>query len=79
MPLSLYVLHLVVLGLVGDADPLPFYLLQAVAALALALAWRRYIGRGPLEALLALLTRTVTGRSRNSGPPVHAPAAPPPA
>jgi len=79
MPLTLYTLHLVVLGLVGDADPWPFYLLQAVGALAVALAWRTLVGRGPLEALLALLTRAATGRSRNFGPPVRTPAAPPPA
>lgn len=79
MPLTLYTLHLIVLGLVDDADPLPFWLLQVGAALAGALLWRAVVGRGPLEALLARLTHAVTGRSRNSGPPVCTPAAPPPA
>jgi uncharacterized membrane protein len=61
MPLSMYSLHLVVLALVEDADPLPFWLAQAGGGLALAWLWRRYVGRGPLEQLVGLATRPLTG------------------
>jgi uncharacterized membrane protein YeiB len=65
MPLTLYSLHLVVLASV-DGDPVRFWLAQAVAALVVATAWRHLVGRGPLEAGLAALTRAVT---RSGSPP----------
>jgi uncharacterized membrane protein YeiB len=60
MPLTLYSLHVVVLAVVDGGDPLRFWAVQAVVALVVATAWRRLVGRGPLEALLAALTRRVT-------------------
>ena len=64
MPLSMYSLHLLTLHLVDDVDPLPFWAMQAVAALVLATLWRRYVGRGPLEIPVAALSRVITGRAR---------------
>jgi uncharacterized membrane protein len=60
MPLTLYSLHVVVLAVVDDVSPGRSWLAQAVAALVLATAWRRWVGRGPLEALLAAVTRRIT-------------------
>jgi hypothetical protein len=61
MPLTLYSAHVVVLSAVDDdADPLLLWSVQVAAALLLAELWRRHVGRGPLEALLARLTRAVT-------------------
>ncbi|MCW2616373.1 MAG: hypothetical protein JWN08_3367 [Frankiales bacterium] len=64
MPLSLYTAHVVLLGLTDTDDPERYYLLQVAAAVAFALVWRRWLGRGPLEAVLAVVTRLVAGRSR---------------
>ena len=61
MPLSLYALHVTVLGLTDTDDPERYYLLQVATALVLATLWRRFLGRGPLEALLARATRAVRG------------------
>jgi hypothetical protein len=57
MPLSLYTAHVAFLGVTETADPEPYYLAQVVVALVCATAWRRYVGRGPLEQVLALVTR----------------------
>jgi uncharacterized membrane protein len=57
MPLSLYTAHVAFLGLTETDDPEPYYLAQALMALLLATLWRRYVGRGPLEQVLALATR----------------------
>lgn len=70
MPLTLYCLHLVVLGTVHlevlgtvpAGDPLLSWTAQAVAALVLATAWRARLGRGPLEAAIAAVTRAVARR-----------------
>ena len=64
MPLSLYTAHVVVLATTDSDDPTRYYLLQVAAALVLALLWRRWVGRGPLELLLGLLTGPVAGRTR---------------
>ena len=62
MPLSLYTAHVVVLGTTETEDPTRYYLVQVAAGLLLALLWRRYLGRGPLETVVALATRPVRGR-----------------
>ena len=66
MPLSLYSLHLLTLAVFEDVDPLRFWAVQAVAALVLATLWRRYLGRGPLEWPLALLTHRIRGSGRGT-------------
>jgi uncharacterized membrane protein len=63
MPLTLYSAHLLVLAVVDDAEPALLWGAQAAGALLLAGLWSRYVGRGPLEAPLARLTRAVTGRT----------------
>ena len=63
MPLSLYSLHLWVLHTTDTSDPARYYLLQVGAALVLAPLWRRVVGRGPLEAALAAIGRTVGSRT----------------
>lgn len=57
MPLTLYTAHVAFVGLTDVADPERSYLGQVAGALLLAWLWRRSFGRGPLEALLALVTR----------------------
>jgi uncharacterized membrane protein len=57
MPLSLYTAHVVLVGLTDTTNPMRYYLLQVAAGLVLATLWQRYVGRGPLEGLLALVTR----------------------
>lgn len=59
MPLTAYTAHLYVLHWTDSDDPTRYYLLQVGAALVVAPLWRRYVGRGPLEAVLALVGRTV--------------------
>ena len=69
MPLTLYCLHLLVLDAVAPGnrpDPMAFWAVQVVGALVLAPLWRHLVGRGPLEAGLAALTRRVTGASRGA-------------
>lgn len=63
MPLSLYSLHLWVLHVTDTSDPLRYYLLQVGTALVVAPLWRRAVGRGPLEAVLAAVARNVGGRT----------------
>lgn len=64
MPLTLYTTHVAVLSVVDDADPETSYLVQVAVGVVFAVLWRRHVGRGPLEAALAVLTRPVSGRSR---------------
>lgn len=59
MPLSLYTAHVALLGWTDTDDPERYFLLQVGVGLVAALLWRRYVGRGPLEAVLARLTRLV--------------------
>jgi uncharacterized membrane protein len=63
MPLTLYSLHLVVLHTTDGDDPTRYYLLQVGTALVVAPLWRALVGRGPLEALLALISRSVGQRT----------------
>jgi uncharacterized membrane protein len=60
MPLTVYTSHLLVLHFTDSDDPGRYYLLQVGTALVLAPLWRRYLRRGPLEAGLAAVSRTVT-------------------
>jgi hypothetical protein len=53
MPLTLYTAHVVLLGTTDTTDPLRYYGLQVAAALVFATIWRRFVGRGPLEAAIA--------------------------
>lgn len=57
MPLSLYTAHVAFLGVTETDDPEPYYVAQVVVALVLATVWQRYVGRGPLEQVLALAAR----------------------
>lgn len=57
MPLTLYSVHVLLLGTTDTDDPTRFYLLQVLAALIGAVLWRRYVGRGPLEAALGAAVR----------------------
>lgn len=67
MPLSLYSLHVLLLGTTDTEDPTRYYLLQVAAGLLGAFVWRRYVGRGPLEAALAEVVRPVRA-GRTEGP-----------
>lgn len=57
MPLSLYTAHVAFLGLTETDDPEPYFLAQVVTALVFATLWWTCVGRGPLEQVLALVTR----------------------
>jgi len=59
MPLTVYTAHLAVLHATDTSDPTRYYLLQVGTALVVAPLWRRFVGRGPLEAALAAVDRTV--------------------
>lgn len=57
MPLTLYTAHVLVVATTDSGDPVRYYLTQVVAALVAATLWRRYVGRGPLEAAAATVVR----------------------
>ena len=59
MPLSVYSGHLLVLHHTDPSDPTRYYFLQVGTALVVAPLWRRFVGRGPLEAVLAVVGRAV--------------------
>lgn len=58
MPLTVYSAHLLVLHWTDTSDPTRYYLVQVGAALVVAPLWRRFVGRGPLEAALAAVDRS---------------------
>lgn len=57
MPLTLYTAHVLVVATTDTDDPTRYYLTQVVVALVAATLWRRYLGRGPLEAAVAAAVR----------------------
>lgn len=57
MPLTLYTAHVLVVATTDTDDPARYYLTQVVVALLAATLWRRYVGRGPLEAAVAAAVR----------------------
>ena len=77
MPLSIYTIHLVVIalairrddGVVTD-DSWPLLIGLVVGSMVFAWAWRRWVGRGPLERLL----RWASGRDRADAAGTPAPA-----
>lgn len=75
MVLTLYSTHLVVLASgVLDDEPALLYLVLVVAALTFAWAWRRWVGRGPLERAVG----AAAGAARRSVSAARAPGGPPP-
>jgi hypothetical protein len=80
MVLTLYTAHLLLLasGVLADR-PGVLFLVMLVAALVVAVAWRRWVGQGPLERLVALaagaVRRCVAQRpARGSTPPTGGPS-----
>ena len=61
MPLTLYSAHVLLLGKTDVDDPETFYVAQVLVALVAATLWRRFVGRGPLEALIGLAVRPLRG------------------
>ena len=59
MPLTVYTAHLLVLHETDSDEYTRYYLVQVGTALVVAPLWRRFVGRGPLEAALALAGRAV--------------------
>ncbi|MFR9806971.1 heparan-alpha-glucosaminide N-acetyltransferase domain-containing protein [Pseudonocardia sp. RS010] len=58
LTLSVYAVHIVFLNSPLDIfDAVPGYLVQVVVATLGALAWRRAVGRGPLESLVRVVAR----------------------
>jgi uncharacterized membrane protein len=67
MTLTLYCLHVVAVSQWDGARAPLFYAVQVAVALVTCLLWRTLVGRGPLEAALAALTRPVrSSRSRRT-------------
>ncbi len=65
MTLTLYTLSLLFMNTTLDTfDPLEGYLWQVGAALVIGTAWRRAIGRGPLEAATSMLSHAARDRVR---------------
>jgi uncharacterized membrane protein YeiB len=64
MPLTLYTAHVVLLGTTDTTDPLRYYWLQVAVALVFATIWRRFVGRGPLEAAVARAVEPLRGPHR---------------
>ncbi|MEV1130056.1 heparan-alpha-glucosaminide N-acetyltransferase domain-containing protein [Agromyces sp. NPDC049794] len=82
MPLSIYTMHLVVLGLaireengVATDDSWPLLIGFVVGSMLFAWLWRRYLGRGPLEQVLRWASGRDRDRDRDIAEP--APAVPP--
>lgn len=68
MTLTLYTLHVVALGTVGyDADDAALLIVHVIVALTIALAWRSYYRRGPLEAAVSATERSVRTFTSNAG------------
>ena len=63
MSLTLYTTHVWLFDRWDGAGPAGFYATQVLLGLLLALAWRTTLGRGPLEAVIAAVTRPVRGAS----------------
>jgi hypothetical protein len=61
MPLTLYSAHVLLLATTDTSSPTRYYLVQVAVALAAATAWRRHVGRGPLEMGIAAAVRPVAG------------------
>lgn len=61
MPLTLYTAHVIVIATTDPGDPTRYYLTQVAVALVAATLWRRYVGRGPLEAAVAAAVRPLRG------------------
>ncbi|OII39665.1 hypothetical protein BIU98_11505 [Curtobacterium sp. MMLR14_010] len=60
MPLSIYALHLIVIAAVPELpDGLATWWWFAVGAALFAMLWQRFLGRGPLERLVAHIADTV--------------------
>ena len=79
MTLTLYSAHVLALWRDGPLlleDPFLLYVAHGAVAIVVALLWRSYVGRGPLEAFAAGLDATaragVSRRSRRSGAPASA-------
>jgi uncharacterized membrane protein len=76
MALTLYSAHLVLLATgVQDEQPVLTLLAMVVGGLVLAWAWRRWVGQGPLEALVAKsATATRRGVARLAPQPLPGPS-----
>ena len=57
MPLTLYTAHVAFVAWTDPGDPTRYYLAQVAVALLAATLWRRFVGRGPLEAAVAAAVR----------------------
>ena len=64
MTFTLYSLHVVLVATVLPVTVDDALLVHAAIAAAIAIPWRRYVGRGPLEALAAFAARTARQRVR---------------
>lgn len=67
MTLTLYTTHVLLLSSsLLPAEPLTSYAIQVAAALAIAMLWRRWVGRGPFEAAIARASRQAS-RAAHTG------------
>ena len=79
MALTLYTAHVVFMNSPLDVfDLVPGYLAQVLAALVIALVWRRSVGRGPLESAVTAVARRFRGWAVAARPPARVPDRLPP-
>lgn len=69
MTFTLYTLHVVLLSGPVDGHDLSTYLVHVAIVFAIAMPWRAFIGRGPLEAVAAAMGRA--GRDLVLSPPAR--------
>jgi uncharacterized membrane protein YeiB len=65
MTLTLYTASILFMNSpLDDFDPWPGYVVQIVVALVFGLAWRRLVGRGPVESVVTALTHRARDAAR---------------
>ena len=74
LTLTIYTLHVVFLNSpLDELDAVPSYVMQVVIALLLATAWRRAVGRGPLESAVRVAAKAAGRAARRTAPDRTAP------
>ncbi len=66
MTLTLYAMHALLTELLGDLPEPMHFAVQSIILVTFAMVWHRFIPRGPLEGMLAWLTRTLVPAPRRA-------------
>ncbi|MDN5916231.1 MAG: heparan-alpha-glucosaminide N-acetyltransferase domain-containing protein [Pseudonocardia sp.] len=74
MTLTLYTVSILFMNSpLDDFDPVQGYLWQVAAAMLIGVAWRRAVGRGPLEGAMSMLAHAARDRARRAPPDPEGP------